>query len=165
MFIGCQNYTKIHINHASFLVTTLLPSCLSICNIHSQTVKYHVIKYSEPDFSNRNVNYFGPSKTLLRSSKSSGCEIFSALKYLLSIFLLRTHYDHMLLSEQNRCLLLNGVSTESQKRTSVRQISQDFSPTRNMPRIYVGLVLSYVKLLLSSWTIFMCNLMACYANK
>ena len=37
------------------------------------------------------------------------------------------------------------------KLTSVRQIMRDFSPTRNMTRMHVGLALSYVKLLLSSW--------------
>ena len=36
----------------------------------------------------------------------------------------------MILSMQKCCLLLNGVSTESQKLTSVRQIRRDFSPTR-----------------------------------
>ena len=38
------------------------------------------------------------------------------------------------LSKQKCYPLLNGVSAESQKRTSVRQIRQDFSPTRNMTR-------------------------------
>ena len=62
-------------------------------------------------------------------------------------------------------LLLNGVSTESQKRTSVLQIRRDFSPTRYMTRINVGLALSLVKLLLSSWKIYMCNLVTWYTNK
>ena len=55
-------------------------------------VKDHVIKYSETAFSNSNVNYFYPSKSLMRSSKSCGCETFRVLKYLLSIFLLYTHF-------------------------------------------------------------------------
>ena len=101
----------------------------------------------------------------------------------------------MILSKQKCCLLLNGVSTESQKLTSVRQIRQDFSLTsknekvlrgirdeksskdmassrslvalRNMTRIHVGLTctLRYVKLLLSSWKIYMCNLMAWFTDK
>ena len=54
----------------------------------------------------------------------------------------------MILSKKKCCLLLNGVSTESQKRTSVLQIRRDFSPTRHMTRINVGLALSLVKLLL-----------------
>ena len=88
---------------------------------------------------------FGPPKTPLKSSKSCGCETFRVLKYLLSIFLLYTHHCHMILSKQRCCLLLNGALTESQKLTSVRQIRRDFSPTRNMTRIHVGLALSYGK--------------------
>ena len=56
-------------------------------------------------------------------------------------------------------------STESQKRTSLLQIRRDFSPTRHMTRINVGLALSLMKLLLSSWKIYMCNLVAWYTNK
>ena len=107
----------------------------------------------------------GPSKTLLKSSKSCVCEIFRVLKYLLSIFLLYTHPCNMISSKQKCCLLLNGVSTESQKLTSVRQLRRDFSPTRNMTRMHVGLALSYVKLLFSSWKIYMCNLMAWYTQQ
>ena len=62
----------------------------------------------------------------------------------------------MILSKQKWCLLLNGVSTESKKLTSVRQIRQDFFPTRNMTRIHFGLALSYVKLLRSLWKIYIC---------
>ena len=40
-----------------------------------------------------------------------------------------------------------------------------FLATRNMTRIDVGLARSYVKLLLSSWKTYMCNLMAWYINK
>ena len=88
-------------------------------------VKDHVTKYSETAFSNSNVKY-------LWSIKNS-----QVLKYLLSIFQLYTHPCHMILSKQKCCLLLNGVSTESQKLTSVRQIRRDFSPTRNMTGIYI----------------------------
>ena len=86
---------------------------------------------------------FCPSKTLLKSSQSCGCEIFRVLEYLLSIFQLYTNPCHMILSKQMCCLLLNGVSTESQKLTCVRQTRRDYSPTRNMTRIHVGLALSY----------------------
>ena len=48
------------------------------------------------------------------------------------------------------------VLQQSQKRTSVLQIRRDFSPTRHMTRINVGLVLSLVKPLLSSWKIYIC---------
>ena len=57
----------------------------------------------------------------------------------------------MIISKKKCCLLFNDVSKESQKRTSVLQIRRDFSPTRNMTRINVGLAPSLVKLLLSSW--------------
>ena len=67
-----------------------------------------------------------------------------------SIFLLYTHPYHIILSKQKGCLLWNGVSTESENLTSVRQIRRDFSRTRNMTLIHVGLALRYVKPLLSS---------------
>ena len=128
-------------------------------------VKDHVIKYSETAFSNSNVNYFWSIKNSSEVIESCVCEIFRVLKYLLSIFLLYTHPCRMISSKQKYCHLLNGVSTESQKLTSVRQLRRDFSPTRNMTRMHVGLALSYVKLLLSSWKIYMCNLMAWFTNK
>ena len=62
---------------------------------------------------------------------------------------IRTHWKKC-------CLWLNGVSTENQKRTSVLQIRRDFSPTRDMTRINVILALSSVKLLISSWKIYIC---------
>ena len=94
---------------------------------------------------------FGPLKTLPRSSKSCDCVTFGVLSYLLSTFLLYKPHCHMILSKQNCCLLSTGVSTESQKRTSVLQFRQGFLATRNMTRINVGVARSYVKLLLSSW--------------
>ena len=51
------------------------------------------------------------------------------------------------------------------KRISVLQIRRDFSPTRKRTRIHGVLVLNYVKLLLSSWKIYMCNVMAWFTNK
>ena len=95
------------------------------------------------------MNYFCQLKTLPRSLTSCGCETFRVLKYFLSIFLHYTHPCRMILhvSEKKYCLLLNGVSTESKKRTSVIQIRRDYSPTRNMTRINVGLVQITSKLL------------------
>ena len=58
-----------------------------------------------------------------------------------------------------------GVSTESQKRTSVLKTRQYFFATRSMTRLNVGLALIYVKLLLSSWKTYMCNLKAWFINK
>ena len=47
----------------------------------------------------------------------------------------------MISSKQKCCILLNGVPTESQKLTSVRQLRRGFSPTRNMTRMHIGLEL------------------------
>ena len=66
----------------------------------------------------------------------------------------------MILPKQKCCLLLAGVSTESLKHTSVLQTKRAFLATRSMTRINVGLALRYVKLLLSSWKTYMCNLKA-----
>ena len=52
----------------------------------------------------------------------------------------------MILSKPNCWVLLTGVSTESQKRTSVLQTKQAFLATRSMTHINVVLALSYVKL-------------------
>ena len=143
-------YKSSSISNSSHWSTTILSKHITSA---LTAIKDHVIKYSETAFSNSNVNYFWSIKTLRKSSKSCVCETFRILRYLLSIFLLYTHPCHMILSKQKCCLLLNGVSTESQKLTSVRQIRRDFSPTRNMTRMHVGLALSNVKLLLSSWKI------------
>ena len=57
---------------------------------------------------------------------------------------------------------------------NIKQRTYDFFPNifisrglnmTNMTRIDVGLARSYVKLLLSSWKTYMCNLMAWYINK
>ena len=69
---------------------------------------------------------FGPLKTLPSSSKSCDYVAFGVFRYLLSTFLLYTPHCHMILSKQKCCLLSTGVSTESQKRTSVLQIRQGF---------------------------------------
>ena len=68
----------------------------------------------------------------------------------------------MILSKQKCCLWSTGVSTQRQHLTSVLHLRQDSLATRNMTRIDVGLARSYVKLLLSSWKTYMCNLMAWY---
>ena len=63
------------------------------------------------------------------------------------------------------CPLLTCVSTESQKRTSVLLTKRAFLATRSMTCKNVGLVLSYAKLLLSSWKTYMCNLKAWFINR
>ena len=146
-------YKSRFISNSSHCSTTILSKHITSA---LTAVKDHAIKYSETAFSNSNVNYFWSIKN------SSEVIEKLRLKYLLSIFLHYTHHCRMILSKKKCCLLLNGLSTESQKRTSVLQIRRDFSPTRHMTRINVGLALSLVKLLLSSWKIFMCNLVTWY---
>ena len=154
-------YKSRFISNSSHFSTIILSKHITSART---AVKDPFIQYSETAFSNNNVNYFWSIKTLHKSSKSCGCETFRVLKYIRSISLLYTHPCHMILPKQKCCLLLTVVSTESQKPTSVRQIWRDFSPTRIMTRIHVGLALRYVKLLLSSWKIYMCNLMAWFTN-
>ena len=108
---------------------------------------------------------FGPLKTLPRLSKSCDCVTFRVLKYLLSIVLLYTPHCHMILSKQKCYLWSIGVSTESQNLTSALHLRHDSLATRNITHIDVGHARSYVKLLLSSWKTYMCNLMAWYINK
>ena len=150
------------ISNSSHCSTTILSKHITSA---LTAIKDHVIKYSETAFSNSNVNYFWSIKTLPRSSKNCDCVTFRVLKYLLSTFPRYTPHCHMILSKQKCCLLLPGVSTESQKRTSVLQTKRAFLATRSMTRINVELALSYVKLLLSSWKIYMCNLKAWFINK
>ena len=112
------------------------------------------MKYSETAFSKSNVNYFWSIKNSseviekLRLRNFLGSQVSSFDFSALCTFL-----PHDLIKAKVLSLVLNGVSTESQKLTSVRQIRRDFSPTRNMTRIHVELALNYVKLLLSSWKI------------
>ena len=166
-FIGCQNYTNVRINHVLYLiqVTALLPFFRSILHLLWQLSKIILQSTVKLLLAIVMSIIFGPLKTLPRSSKSCDCVTFGVLRYLLSTFLLYTPHCHMILSKQKCCLLSTGVSTESPKRTSVLQIRRGFLATRNMTRINVGLARSYVKLLLSSWKTFTCNLMAWYINK
>ena len=147
--IGCHKkpYKSRFISNSSHCSTTIISKHITSA---LTAVKDHVIKYSETAISNSNLNYFWSLKTLPRSSKSCDCVTFRVLRYLLSTFPLYTPHCHMILSKQKCCLLLTGVSTESQKRTSVLQTKRALSEaTRSMTRINVGLAPSYVKLLLS----------------
>ena len=60
------------------------------------------------------------------SAKSCDCVTFRVLKYLLSTFLLYTPHCHMILSKQKCCLWSTVVFQQSQKRTSVLQLRQNF---------------------------------------
>ena len=112
------------------------------------TVKDHVIKYSETDFSNSNVKYFWSIKTLPRLSKSCDYVTFRILKYFLSTFPLYTPHCHMILSIKAKLVSLDNCVSTGSKRTSVLQAKRAFLATRSMTRMNVGLALSYVKLLL-----------------
>ena len=166
-FIGCQNYTNVLINRVLYQiqVTALLPFFLSILYLLLQLSKIMLWSTVKLLLAIATSIIFGPLKTLPRSSKSCDCVTLRVLKYLLSTFLLYTPHCHMILSKQKCCLWSTGVSTESQNLTSVLHLRQDFLATRNVTRIDVGLARSYVKLLLSSWKTYMCNLMAWYINK
>ena len=101
--------------------------------------KDHVIKNSETAFSNTNVNYFWSIKPFPRSSTSCDCVTLRVFEYLLSTFPLYTPHCHIILSKQKCCLLITGVSTESEKRkcTFVLQTKRAFLATRSMTRINV----------------------------
>ena len=155
-------YKSRFISNSSHCSTTILSKHITSA---LTAVKDHAIRYSETAFSNSNVNYFwsikNSSKVIekLRLRNFQGSQVSS-----LDFSSLYTSLPHDLIKEKVLSLK-NGVSTESQKRTSVLQIRPDFSPTRHMTRINVGLALSLVKLLLSSWKIYMCNLVTWYTNK
>ena len=153
-------YTSRVISNSSHCSTTILSKHITSALID---VKNHVIMYSETTFNNSNVNYFWSIKNsldVIEKLRLRNCQGPQVTSFDFSTLCTPLQLD--LILKQKCCLLLNGVSTESQKRTSVRQIRREFSPTRNMTRIqcHVGLALSYVKLLLSSWKTYMCNLLA-----
>ena len=158
-------YKSRFISNSSHCSTTILSKHIT----SSLTEVKDDIKYSETAFSNTNVNYFWSLKNSykvienLRLRNFQGSQVSS-----FDFSTLYTSLPHDLIKAKVLSLVtffVNGVSTESQKITSVRQRRRDFSPTRNMTRMHVGLALSYVKLLLSSWKIYLCNLMAWYTNK
>ena len=155
-------YKSRFISNSSHCSTTILSKHITSA---LTAVKDHAIRYSETAFSNSNVNYFWSIKNSSEVIEKLRLRNFQGSQVSSFDFSIYTHHCRMILSKKKCCLLLNGVSTESQKRTSSLQIRRDFSPTRHMTRIKVGLALSLVKLLLSSWKIYMCNLVTWYTNK
>ena len=145
-FIGCQNYTRPYksrvISNSSHCYTTILSKHITSA---LTAVKDHVIKYSETAFSNSNVNNFWSIKNSSEVIKKLRLRNFQGFQVSSFDFLLYTPHCHMILSKQKCCLWSTGVSTESQKLTSVLHLSQDLLATRNMTRIDVGLARSYVK--------------------
>ena len=149
------------ISNSSHCSTTILSKHIASA---LTAVKDHVIKYSGTAFSNSNLNHFWSIKTLPRSSKSYDCVTFRVLRYILSTFPLYIPHCHMILSKQKCCPVLTGVSTES-KTYPYTSDKVGFLATRSMTRINVGLVLSYVKPLLSACKTYMCNLKAWFINR
>ena len=158
-----KNPYKSHfISNSSHCSTTILSK-----NITSAltAVKDYAIKYSETAFSNSNVNYFWSIKNSseviekLRLRNFQGSQVSS-----IDFSTLYTSLPHEL-SKEKLLSLVNWCFNREQKRTSVLQIRRDFTPTRHMTRINVGLALSLVKLLLSSWKIDMCDLVTWYTKK
>ena len=105
----------------------ILNSCHCSTTILSQhitsvltAVKDRVIKYSEAAFSDSNVSYFWSIKSLLRSSKSCGCETFRVL----SIFFRFFYFKHILATWSNKskrvvfCYMVFQQRVETYFRTS-----------------------------------------------
>ena len=155
-------YKSRFISNSSHCSTTILSKHITSA---LTAVKDHVMKYSETAFSNSNVNYFSSIKNSSEVIEKLRLRNFQGSQVSSFDFLLYTPNCHMILSKQKCCLWSTGVSTESQNLTSVFHLRQDSLATRNMTRIDFGLAQSYVKLLLSSWKTYMCNLMALYINR
>ena len=155
-------YKSRFISNSSHCSTTFLSKHITSA---LTAVKDHVIKYSEIAFSNSNVNYFLSIKSSseviekLRLRNFRGSRVSS-----FDVSTLYTSLPHDLIKAKVLSLV-NWFFNKSKKRTSVLQLRQGFLATRNMTRINVGLARSYVKLLLSSWKTYMCNLMAWYITK
>ena len=150
------------ISNSSHCSTTILSKHITSA---LTAIKDHVIKYSETAFNNSNVNYFWSIKNSseviekLRLRNFQGSQVSS-----FDFSTLYTSLPHDLIKAKVLSLVTWCFNRES-KRTSVLQTKRAFLATRSMTRINVGLALSYVKLLLSSWQIYMCNLKAWFINK
>ena len=107
-------YKSRFISNSSHCSTTILSKHITSA---LTAVKDHAIRYSETAFRNSNVNYFWSIKNSSDVIEKLRLRKFRVLKYLLPIFLHYTHHCRMILSKKKCCLLLNGVSTGSQKRT------------------------------------------------
>ena len=141
-------YKSRFISNLSHCSTTILSKHIKSA---LTAVKDHVIKYSETAFSNNNVNYFCPLKTLPRTMKSCDCVTFGVLRYLLSIFsTLYTSLPHDLIKAKVLALVNWCFNRESKTYLCTSVKAGFFLVTRNMTRINVGLARSDVKLLLFS---------------
>ena len=128
-------------------------------------VKDHVIKYNETAFSNSNVNYLWSIKNSseviekLRLSNFQGSQVSS-----FDFSTLYTSLPHDLIKAKV-LYLVNWCFNREWKTYLCTSDKAGFLATRSMTSINVVLVLSYVKLLHSSWKTYMCNLKAWFINK
>ena len=118
-------YKSSFISNSSFCSTTILSKHITSA---LTAVKDHVINLVKLPFEIvmwiilvHQKLFWGHRK--VSAAKFSG---FRVLRYLLSIFVLYIHPCLMILSKQRCCVLLNNVSIESQKRTSVHQTRRYF---------------------------------------
>ena len=147
-------YKSRFISNSSHCSTTILSKHITSA---LTAVKDHAIKYSEAAISNSKVNYFWSIKNSSKVIEKLRLRNFqcSQVSYF-DFSTLYTSLPHDLIKDKVLSLVKWCFNRES-KRTSVLQIRRDFSPTRHMTPVNVGLALSLVKLLLSSWKIYMCN--------
>ena len=126
--------------------------------------KDHVIKYSETAFSNSNVNYFWSIKNSseviekLRLRNYQGSQVSS-----FDFSTLYTALPHDLIKAKLLSLVNWCFNTESKTYLCTSHKAGCLA-ARSIARINVGLALSYVKLLLSSWKTYMWNLKVWFIN-
>ena len=153
---------RVFISNSSHCSTTILSKHITSA---LTAVKDHVMKYSETAFSNSNVNYFWSIKNSseviekLRLRNFRGSQVSS-----FDFSTLYTSLPHDLIKAKVLSLV-NWCFNRESKSYLCTSLNAGFLATKNMTRIDVGLARSYVKLLLSSWKTYMCNLMAWYINK
>ena len=166
-FIGCQNYTNVLINRGLYQiqVIALLPFSLSIFHLLLQLSKIMLWSSVKLLLAIVMSIIFGQLKTFPRTSKICDCVTFRVLKYLLSTSLLYTFIHLNDLIKAKVLSLVNLCFNREFKSYLCTSLKAGCLATRNMTRIDVGLVRSYVKLLLSLRKTYMCNLMARYINK
>ena len=155
-------YKSRFISNSSHCSTTILSKHITSA---LTAVKDHVIKYSETAFGNSNVNYFWSIKNSsdviekLRLRNFQGSQVSS-----FDFSTLYTSLPHDLIKTKVLSLV-NWTFNRESKTYLCTSDKGGFLATRSMTRINVGLALSYVKLLLSSWKTYMCNLKAWFINK
>ena len=128
-------------------------------------IKDHVMKYSKTALSNSNVNYFWSIKNSseviekLRLRNFQGSQVFS-----FDFFTLYTSLPHDLIEAKVLSLVYWCFNRESKSYLCTSLKAGCFS-NKKYESLTNVLARSYVKLLLSSWKTYRCNLKAWYINK